>query len=505
MCWCALFSTVILACGSISFAVPLTLDEVFADHMVLQHGVPHPVWGTATPGAGIRLHFAGQHTDTTVGSNGNWSATLPPLAPSSQARSLMVTDAGSEQEYRINDVLVGEVWLCSGQSNMRWTMRESNSAERARRASDPQLRLLNRTPLHAAGPRPVSEEILERWQANEHHRGTWAVNSPESAPDFSAVAWHFGHMLRQHLDVPVGLICDAVGGTTTESYIRRESLAAHPEFKALLEDWFDNEHCHIFCRRRARAQLGTTADQADRPRHPFEPGALWASSTSRYVRFPLKGVLWYQGESNAPVAGDEWHYDPAQQQGLFQLLMQDWRRGFDQAELPFLFVQLPSLNRDWASYRQLQLAAAQADPHSHMAVTIDTGHPTNVHPKDKKPVGERLARLALAKVYQRPGLVASGPLATRARLDASGIVVEFDHSGTGLKARGDVALKGFELRRADGTWTDVPTRIFNDTLRIAPPEGFHPTAVRYAWAPIPDGNLINRESLPASPFLLEIK
>gem|GEM_PF-4565623 len=192
----------------------------------------------------------------------------------------------------------------------------------------------------------------------------------------------------------------------------------------------------------------------------------------------MKGVLWYQGESYAPVADDEWHYDPAQQQALFQFLMQDWRHGFGQVELPFLFVQLPSLNRDWASYRQLQLAAAQADPHSHMAVTIDTGHPTNVHPKDKKPVGERLARLAFAEVYHQPELVASGPLATRARVDASGVVIEFEYSGTGLKARGDVALNGFELRHPDGRWSKSPARPFHHTVWMVPPKGFRPTAVR---------------------------
>jgi|GEM_PF-6016252 len=135
--------------------------------------------------------------------------------------------------------------------------------------------------------RSVSEEILERWRAEQHHPGTWAVNGPKTAADFTAVAWHFGHALRQHLDVPVGLICDAVGGTPTESDIRRESLAAHPQLSGLLDDdWFENEHCHAFCRRRARTQLGATADEADRPRPlPFEPGAFWASSTSRYTRF----------------------------------------------------------------------------------------------------------------------------------------------------------------------------------------------------------------------------
>ena len=347
----------------------VTLAPVLTDNMVLQRDMPVPVWGTANPAEEVRVEFAGQSKSTKADAAGKWLVKLDPMPASAEPRTLAVNHAP------LTNVVVGDVWIAAGQSNMEWPLaKDSRAKEELPVAQDTGFRLCNWS---FAGQyyfaKPFGKDVLEQLTPKKFYRGNWQPCTPASAKPFSAVAYYFGKELRKAEKIPVGIINLAVGGRPAEAWIRRETLPADLP----LDPW---------CLKRMKENLGE-----NKARHPFEPGFLWDAGIARLVPMAMRGVIWYQGESNA-----ERDWRVKQHEMLFTTLVTDWRKQFAQ-EFLFLFVQLPQMDRpNWPAFREQQARLAKAIPNVKMAVTIDLPvDPKNVHPPDKQPVGQRLARLAL--------------------------------------------------------------------------------------------------------------
>jgi len=341
--------------------------------------------------------------------------------------------------------------------------------------------------------------------------GEWKVASTESADSFSAVAWYFGRHLQQQLKVPVGLICPAVGGTPTEAWIPRTALHLDPIGRGLVAgNWLDNPRLGEFCRTRGQQNL-LAAIQAGElipcdefgPNHSFKPGFMWDAGIKPLIPFAIRGAIWYQGESNAETPARVREHGR-----LFPLLINQWRQQWGQGDFPFLYVQLPALNRpEWPWFRDGQRRALPQLKNVGMAITIDTGHPSNVHPTLKKPVGQRLAKLALGTTYQsKSHATYSGPLLDVAEREGDSMVVSFTHVGAGLKSSDDKPLRYFEVSGTDGVFHSASAKVIGrNTIAVSSPKVSEPHDVRYAWLPYPNPevNLFNSIGLPASPFTTE--
>ena len=435
-------------------AQALTVASVFGDHMVLQRGRPIPVWGFGRPDDSIVVTLGDQRVEGVVQPTGRWRVELP-AQPAGGPFELKVH---SSQEWTFRDVLIGEVWICSGQSNMAWPVVRSDDAEAEIAAAKyPRMRLLH-------VKRNSSEHPIRRLQA------TWKECSPETVERFSAVGYYFGRELHRELDVPIGLIASACGGTPAEAWIRPPALAADADFRPILTRW------------------------SEWPNKGHRPSGLFHGMVAPLTRFSMRGVIWYQGEANANRA--------YQYRKLFPALITDWRAAWGQGDFPFLFVQLASYHvrvpETWAELREAQLMALEL-PNTGMAVTIDVGNPKDIHPRNKQDVGKRLALWALAETYGRD-LVYSGPLVSSVERELGGLRVRFRHTGGGLVARGGGELRGFEVATASGLFAPARALIDGETVVVTSDRVPDPVHVRYAWTDTPDGNLMNAEGLPASPF-----
>lgn len=477
--------TVLLAPASAQRRSKLKLASVFGDHMVLQRGVKVPVWGKAGAEQWLAVRFRHDTYRTRADENGDWRVDIGPYEPG-PPDDLWVTSAGVK---RLKDVLVGDVWLCSGQSNMEWPVRLSNDAEReVPNAAHSQLRLFR------VAHKPADEPMRQV-------EGSWQLCSPETIPDFSAVAYSFGRELQVSLDVPIGLIQSTWGGTPAEAWTSREGLAARDELGPILESW--DAAAADFAKQLSAWEQASVAAQEKGDEPPPRPqredrdqaaSALYNGMIAPLVPAALRGVIWYQGESNASRA---YEY-----RALFTALIEDWRRVLG-AELPFYFVQLANFKTDdpasWAELREAQTMAL-ALPHTGMAVTIDIGNPTDIHPRNKQEVGRRLALWALSDSYGKE-LVCSGPLFTWHEIEGASIRVHFTYAGGGLTTRGGAAPQGFEVASADGDFVPAEATIDGATIVVKSDAVPEPAHVRYAWTDNPENaNVVNRERLPASPF-----
>ena len=488
----------------------LRLPRVFGDHMVLQAGVEIPVWGHAGAGATVRIQFDDETQDTTADNEGKWQVRLKPRQPNAKPATLRIRSA--EERIELNDVLVGEVWICAGQSNMEWMLRQSeHGEEELANAGHPHLRLLHLRGGARGSSGSYGAEHLSRLTPEAYCKGQWEVASTESAQDFSAVAWYFGKHLQEQLHVPVGLLCPAVGGTPTEAWIPRESLQADPALRGMVVgNWLDNDRLSDFCRTRAIQNLTAAIQAGERihgdqfgPNHSFKPGFMWEAAVKPLIPYAIRGSIWYQGESNAETPARVREHGQ-----LFPLLINQWREGWGQGDFPFLFVQLPALNRpQWPWFRDGQRRLLNQLKNVGMVTTIDTGHPSNVHPSSKKPVGERLAKWALGTSYKK-AITYSGPLLDVAERQGESIVVKFEHVGEGLKSSDGKPLRYFEVCGKDGIFYPTTAKIMDrNTVAVSSPSVRDPLDVRYAWLPYPDPpvNLFNSVNLPASPFSTETK
>ena len=486
----------------------LRLPRIFSDHMVLQADAEIPVWGRAPAGAKVTVTFGDEKHNVSANEQGEWRACLREHRANSTPREMLIESA--DERIQLRDVLIGEVWVCAGQSNMEWTLAQSanGGGELSTAERSTTLRLL----YLSGGARGSSGSYTPQHLANltpqTFCEGQWEVASSESAGSFSAVAWYFGRHLQQELNVPVGLICPAVGGTPAEAWIPREALEADPELKGLVAgNWLDNERLGEFCRVRGQQNL-LRAIQAGEPipgddlgpNHSFKPGFMWSAGIEPLIPYAIRGVIWYQGESNAETPARVCEHGR-----LFPLLVNQWRKQWAQGDFPFLYVQLPALNRpEWPWFREGQRRTLNRLENVGMAITIDTGHPTNVHPTLKKPIGERLAKWALGMTYGlKANATYSGPLLDDAEREGESMVISFAHVGGGLKSSDAEPPRYFEVCGNDGVFYSATAKIIGrNTIAVSSPRVAEPLHVRYAWLPFPNPpvNLVNSVGLPASPF-----
>lgn len=475
---------------------------VFGDHMVLQCGKSVPVWGQARAGERIEVSFRDQKKTATADARGAWRVTLDPMMPTAQPADLIIRDSVEPRAKIIRDVVVGEVWLAAGQSNMAFTLRKSSDAPPPDRLADDGLRLLLRKTYAATDNVAWNADQLAHATPELFFSGAWEVAGPKSAPEFSAVAHAFARYLRGELKIPVGVICVAVGGAPVEAFISRAGLSHSSVLKTLAEQpegWLNCPVMPGWPLQRAQVNLAQARKNGvSLTNHPYAPSFIYRANIAVLAPFALRGVIWYQGESNATDAENLQPLPVELMRAGQEGVIRDWRSAWNDARMPFIYVQLPSLNRPWMEFRDMQRRMLEI-PGTGMAVALDQGHASDVHPRQKTAVGERLARWALGTVYGQK-IVYSGPLFRGVTREGASARVSFDHVGGGLAARGSGAIRGFELAGKDGPFAPAKATVLGNTLILSAQNIMVPEVVRYAWAPIPEANLINREGLPASPF-----
>ncbi|MCE9608478.1 MAG: pre-peptidase C-terminal domain-containing protein [Planctomycetia bacterium] len=464
----------------------LTAASVFSDHMVLQRNQPVPIWGTAKPGDTVTVTLSPQGpapinppatVATKADGNGRWRVEMAPLKASSQPMDVRITSAAGDPAAVMTDVLVGEVWVASGQSNMEWPIYKcSNGAADIAAADDSQLRLLT-VPLGVSTTGPRASMPLQ-------YNGTpskWRLCTPANIPNFSGVAYYFARDLRKALGIPVGVIYQAMGGTTCRAWSPRSAFTGDPMVEKYLADW----DARI---RNWNAQWGS--DPAEDVNRPM---VLYDAMIAPLQPYAIQGVIWYQGESDSGDAVTFRH--------LFPSLIKSWRREWGVRDFPFLFVQVAPHNGWTPELREAQLQTWQTVPNTAMVVTTDVGpvDPKDFHPPNKQPVGSRLALAARALVYGE-SLEYSGPVYASCASDNGRVIVRFTHAAGGLKTGDGKALRGFTIAGADGVFVDAEAVIEGDSVVVSSPSVPTPKAMRYGWANMLSCNLANGEGLPASPF-----
>lgn len=481
------------------------LHPLFSDHAVLQREKAAPVWGTAPEGEAVTLTYAGQ-TERTIAHNGRWMVRLDPMKASSDGSDLIVS--GASNKVVIHDVVVGEVWVCSGQSNMEWPLRSSFQAEADIAAStNSHLRLFQ------VVKRRSNEVKLDLDYAKQQ----WELAGPDSAKGFSAVGYYFGRDLVAALDsahVPVGIIHTSWGGSPAEAWMSQPTLQGNPEYSkdiweteiAEYEKW--KMAADKWDADTAAAKARNEQPPGKRPGQPFRPAELYNGMLANLMPYGIQGVLWYQGESNA---GRAWQY-----RRLFADMIRNWRRDWEQGEFWFFAVQLAPWDKsrkreltaiadevgdsNWAELREAQNFVAQTVPKVGVAVITDLGDKDDIHPTRKAPVGERLALLARARVYGEK-VEFSGPALEQVRVQGDSIHLRFGHSNGGLKTSDGKPLTGFTIAGADRKFHRADARIDGASrVVVQSKEVPNPQSVRYGWNDFPVVNLVNQANLPASPF-----
>jgi sialate O-acetylesterase len=496
-----LFS-LLAACGA---RADVRLPAIFSDHMVLQQDEACAVWGWADPGEEVTVTIAGQSKSTKAGNDGRWLVRLGKLKVGGP-HTLTVKGKNS---LVVSDVLVGEVWLGSGQSNMAMTVNRAKDYEQEQAAAKlPQLRMftVERNPQ----PKPQAD-----------CKGRWVVCAPDTVGAFSATAYFFGRRLHQELKVPVGLINSSYGGTAVEAWTSLEAQSKLPEYKTIAEPWekltalpydeakalaaYDRQlAAHKEAVKKAKAAGKQTPRPPVRPVDPRlnqnHPANLFNGMIAPLIPYTIRGAVWYQGESNAgkPFA----HLYGLQ----LATMIKDWRARWGD-EFPFAWVQLPDYrapqkdpveNSGWTTVREEMLKTLKL-PRTGMAITLGLGEANDIHPKNKQDVGVRLAMWALAEVYGKKGVASSGPLLAGHKVRGSEVWLSFKHTDGGLKVPGG-DLKGFAIAGEDRRWVRATARVEGDKVVVFSPAVKQPVAVRYAWADNPEFSLFNGAGLPAAPF-----
>lgn len=474
------------------------LPAIFSDHAVLQAGVEVPVWGWAGPGEKVEVAIAGQTKKATPNAAGRWTVKLDAL----KSGGPHVLTVKGTNTVTVADVLVGEVWLGSGQSNMAMNVSASKDFEKEKTAANlPKVRMFT----VESGPSQKPEEDC---------KGSWVVCAPETVGKFSATLFFFGREIHRAVDSPMGLINSSVGGTPIESWISPDVQMASPELRGFFDSSakadvpFDATAAKAKYEKeladwKAKAKQAK-ADGKNAPRPPRDPvalrerkgnvGGLFNGKIAPLIPYAIRGALWYQGEAN--TAGEKAQYYAAQ----LSLLVTDWRKRWG-TDFPFAWVQLPNFSRPgdgWPLVREAMLKTLRL-PKTGMAITIDIGEEKNIHPLNKQEVGRRLSLWALDSVYGKKVASPSGPLPAGHEFRGGEIVLKFSRADGGLAAK-DGVLQGFTIAGEDKQWKDAKARIEGEKVIVSSAEVAKPVAVRYAWKDWPDCNLVNGVGLPASPF-----
>lgn len=465
-------STIILALLLASFQMfsQISLPTMFTDNMVIQQKSNNPIWGKAKPNSKVTVKTSWNNKEYIAESDkeGNWKTAIE--TPSAGG-PYTIKISNNRKSTELKNVMVGEVWICSGQSNMEWPVGDfgkvANYEEEIRNAKYPNIRLLQ-------VEKNTSDQPLQEIKAAGNG---WQECSPETIDKFSATAYFFGRNLHENLDIPIGLINTSWGGTVAEAWTSEESLSQLPEFVERIED-FNNKN------------------YANDPGNPNHPTTLYNAMIAPIVPYGIKGAIWYQGESNDSRA--------YQYQTLFPLMISDWRTkwGYD---FPFYYVQLANfmemndepVESNWAELREAQLKTLNLD-NTGMAVIIDIGDAKDIHPKNKQDVGKRLALQALENTYNQ-NIVGSGPIYQSYKIENGGIRIYFEENKSKLKVKGN-EIKGFSIAGPDKKFYWADAKIENNEVVVSSPHVKFPMAVRYAWSNNPECNLYNDKDLPASPF-----
>ncbi|MEY3392260.1 MAG: hypothetical protein RLZZ322_1109 [Verrucomicrobiota bacterium] len=496
-----LLALALLTLGALASAAELRLPAVFSDHMVLQRDKAVAVWGWADADEEVSVEFAGQKKAAKADASGKWFLRLDPLTASAESRKLIATGKDGRQA-EVSDVLVGDVWLGSGQSNMAMTVNRAKDFEQEKAAANFPL------------IRHFKEESAGAASAQSQAKGRWLACTPDNIGGFSATLYFFGREIHREAGVPVGLINTSVGGTPIEAWIAPEVQATVPALKAALEAQsaatpkIDPEKAKadyaVELKKFKAAKAKAAAEGTKAPRPPRNAaevserkgsyGQLFNGKVAPLVPYTLKGMLWYQGEANSSDARAPLYVHQ------LSALVTDWRARWGE-ELPFAWVQLPNFSRPgegWPLMRESMLKTLSL-PKTGMAVTIDIGEARDIHPKNKQEVGRRLSLWALGTVYARKVAATSGPLPAGHEIKGAEVVVTLTHAD-GLKTRDGAPVKGFQLAGADKQWKPATGRIEGTRLIVTSAEVAAPVALRYAWLDFPETNLVNSADLPASPF-----
>ena len=492
-----------LVLASISLAGPLQADvklpAIISDNMVLQQETAASVWGWAEPGEKVSVKFADQSAEATTGADGKWKAKLAGLKAGASGEMTIT----GKNTLTIKNVVAGEVWVCSGQSNMEWKVAASKDpAEEAKAADFPMIRMYTVTKTPKFDP---AEDTV----------GKWEVCTPQTVPGFSAVGYFFGRRLYQTLQQPIGLIHTSWGGTPAEYWTPKAALAAKPALKVYLDSWDQAVANYPTAKAKFDHDLAAWKELTKTPapegkKHPpapraprgdgtplNSPASLYNGMIAPIVNYGIRGAIWYQGESNAG--------QPELYKTLFPTMIQTWRQAWKIEEFPFLFVQLANFmarheqptDTNWARLREAQLETLEL-PRTGMAVTIDIGEANDIHPKNKQDVGRRLALWAEAAVYYKDQEY-SGPLPGGFQVEEGKARLTFRH-GEGMKAADGGKIKGFAIAGEDRKFVWADAEVHGDHVVVSSAQVEQPVAVRYAWADNPECNLINATGLPASPF-----
>lgn len=458
---------------SVSLArAEVKLPAVFSDNMVLQRDIDVPVWGWADAGEKVVVTFNGQTKDTVAGENGKWFLKLSPM----QAGGPFEMTVAGSNKIEFKNVMLGDVWVCSGQSNMQWNVANSNNPEEEiKNANYPNIRLITVPTKSTATPL-------------DDFNGRWVACSPETIPHFSAVAYFFGRTLYRELDekVVIGLIHTSWGGSSCETWIPETIVEKYKDYEQIMQ-------------RRAN-HLKDNPNGGDNQ----QAGYLYNAMINPIVPYGIKGAIWYQGETNA--------WRGYQYRTLFPLMIQTWRELWGQGDFPFLFVQLanfdagadPAVGQSvWAELREAQTMTLNLRG-TGQAVTIDIGESKDIHPRNKQDVGRRLALWTLANDYGLDIPVYTGPMFKSMSIADGKATINFDFAQNGLKTKDGGKLTGFVIAGADGNFVAADAVIDGNKVVVSSPEVPQPAAVRYAWANDPTCNLFNAENLPACPFRTDV-
>lgn len=498
--------TLAMLAGALQLAsADVKLPAIFGEHMVLQQDAMVPVWGWADPGEQVTVELAGQVKTTTADAKGKWMVKLAKLK-AGDGLSMVVK---GKNKLTVNDVLVGDVWICSGQSNMGFTVNRAKDFEKEKAAAKfPQLRMF-------------TVDRVSKAEPQEDCKGRWELTTPENVGFFSAAAYFFGREIHQQLQIPVGLINTSWGGTSIEAWTSMEAQSKLKEYGTISESWvkatatpYDEKKAMEQYNKQLAAYKENAkkakADGKAAPRAPVKPvdprlnqnypANLYNGMVAPLIPYALKGGIWYQGENNANKSF-------ANIYGLqLETMIKDWRTRFGQ-DFPFAWVQLPDFKAPqkevvepsgWVTVREQMLKSLKI-PKTGMAITLGLGEADDIHPKNKQEVGKRLAMWALADVYKQKGVASSGPLPAGSKTKGNEMVLSFKHTDGGLKAE-DGELKGFAIAGEDKVWKWAQARIEGDKVVVSHPDIKKPVAVRYAWAANPVFSLYNGAGIPATPF-----
>ncbi len=477
------------------------LNPIFTDNMVIQRDKPVVFFGKATPGTKVTATFARESGKAVAGKDSLWKVVLPKLSASHTGRQAVIQ--GRSSKIILKNIVVGDLWLCIGQSNMEWPLKNESHYNKDHNYRNDNIRFLN--PTYAGKSifgTKYNDSLVQRLQQKQFYKGQWEVCDNNSIRDMSAVGYYFADAVYDKVKVPIGLINLSIGGAPLETFIRSGLMSTHPVFKEKVKgNWLYNASLPVWIRERGVQNVegvpGVPSDALG-PDHAYKPGYAFENGVEPITHIPIKGILCYQGESNAQEMDRVLEYPLLQ-----KIMIADYRRLWGDALLPYYFVQLSSIDTLhykgglWPEFRDAQRISQLQISNSGMAVCSDMGAKNDVHPRNKKDVGERLARWALNGTYKQ-NILPSGPLPLSANYRDGKIVVRFRFVGQGLKTSDAAALRGFSI---DGIHPATAI-IRNNQVEIQ--TGKKPAYIYYGWEPFSTANLINADLLPASTFKINV-